>query len=166
MPASGYFSLTDRSGERSAVSFLTGPVTALTIAGLLTQFGALRDAIEDITLGVVAEEAQYAFRTKLSNDLPASDYAQRELKWLVTYEDNQQFLDLVNAIENPGWRKIFNMEIPTADPALLPDGIGTDEVNITTSPMSDFVTAFEAIARSPYGGTVNVLKIQLVGRNL
>jgi hypothetical protein len=167
MTASGYFSIMDRSRERSAFSFLTGDVTAVSLPGLLTQFGALRTATDAIILGVIQEEAQYVFKTKLSNSVPVDPNAQRERKWLVTYEDTTQlFDDPVNAIPNAGYRKVFNIEIPTADASLLPTDIETDFVSLAQAAIAPWVTAFEAIARSPYGGDVNVLTIEMVGRNL
>ena len=165
--ASGYFSIVDRSRERSAMSFLTGAVTAVSLPGLLTQFGTLRTATDAIILGVIQEEAQYVFKTKLSNSVPADPNAQRERKWLVTYEDITPFFDPgTDAIPNAGYRKVFNLEIPTADAALLPTDIETDFVSLAQAAIGPWVTAYEAIARSPYGGSVNVLTIEMVGRNL
>lgn len=167
MTSQGYLSFLDHSGESSAASFITGDITAVSLPGFLTQWGDLRTAIEGITLGTIQEEAAYVFKTRLSNTKPTDQNAQRERKWLVTYEDNLPFFDdPVNAIPNAGYRKVFNIEIPTADASLLPANLETEQVDITGTEMAAFVTAFEAIARSPYGGTVNVLKIELVGRNL
>lgn len=165
--AGGYIQMVDYDGEKSAVSFNTGAVTAVSLPGLLTQFGALRSALEGITLGTVTEEAQYVFKTRLANTPPTDKFAQRENKWLVVYEDATPFFDApVNAIPNAGYRKVFTMEIPTADLSLLPDDPQGSELDLAGTEAAAFVTAFEAIARSPYGGNVNVLKIQAVGRNL
>lgn len=167
MTAQGYLAFLDYSRERSAMSFITGDVTAVSLPGLLTQFGALRTAVDGITLGTIVEEAQYVFKTKLSNTVPTDKNAQRERKWLVTYEDTTAFFDdPINAIPNAGYRKVFNLEIPTADASKLPTTVNTDEADLTQTEIAAFVTAYEAIARSPYGGDVNVLRMQLVGRNL
>lgn len=166
MAGYGGFTFLDHNGEKSNISFYTGNVTAVSLPGLLTQFGALRTAIEGITLGTVSQEELSVFRTKLSNTIPSDENAQRERKWLVVYEDAQQFFDPpVNAIPNEGYRRIFNVELPTAllTGQLLPN---SDEADLTTTEMAAFVTAFEAVARSPYGGTTNVLKLVAVGRNL
>lgn len=163
----GYFSILDWDGESSAMSFNTGAVTAVSLPGLLTQFGALRTATDAMILGTISEEAQYVFKTKLSNTLPTDKNAQRERKWLATYEDNLPFFDNpVNAIPNAGYRKVFNLEIPTADATLLPTTPPGDKLDLSTGVPAAWVTAFEDIARSPYGGTVTVLSIELVGRNL
>jgi len=162
----GGFTMLDYSKERSSLSFHTGAVTAVSLPGLLTQFGALRTAIEGITLGVMNKESLMVFSTKLSNTPPTDENAQIERKWLVTYEDNLPFFDdPVNAIPNEGFGKLFQLEIPTAELVgrLLPN---SDEADLADTGIAAFVTAFEAIARSSYGGTVNVVKITAVGANL
>lgn len=162
----GSFTLMDYNREKASVGFNTAAITAVSIAGTLTQFGALRAAIEGITLGVVAAEALYVNRTKLSNVPPASVLAQRESKWLVVYEDTTEFFDdPVNSIPNAGYRGIFNVEIPTADLAGVTMVTNTDDADITVGPMATFVTAFEALVKSPYGGDVNVTRVIHVGRN-
>lgn len=148
------------------MSLNTGEVTAVSLPGLLTEVGALRSAIEGITLGVVASESLTVFDTQLSSTPPSDPHAQVERAWLVRYTDNQQFFDPpINAIPNEGYQQVFTVTIPTADIAaagrLVP---GTDLANLTEAGMAAFVSAFETTARSPYGGTVNVLEIRHVGR--
>jgi len=164
MVGHGSLTLIDYDKEVAASSFYTGDVTAVSLPGLLTQFGDLRAAIEGITLGVMRQEALKVFDTRLSNAKPSDKEAQRETKWLVVYEDNLPFFDdPVNAIPNAGYLKIFTMEIGTADLSLL--NTDTNTMNITAGAGLTFKTAFEAIARSPYGGTVTVRQVQHVGRN-
>lgn len=168
MPGFVSYQLRDYTKETSTVSVITGNVTAASIAGWLTQVGALRTAIEGLTLGIVAKETGKVFDTKLSNDAPTDPLAQREAVWIVTYEDNLQYFDApVNAIPNAGYKKIFTDTIPTADLALLSSNPGEelDEIDLAAGPGASYVTAFEAIARSPYGGTVNVISIKNGGRN-
>lgn len=166
MAGFGSFTLIDHNREKSTVQFYTGNVTAASLPGLLTQFGALRAAVEGITLGVVSQESLKVFDTKLANVPPADANAQRERKWLVVYEDVTAFFDdPVNAIPNEGYRKVFTFEIPTAELTgrLLPN---SDEADLANAGVTAFITAFEAVARSPYGGAVNVLQLRAVGRNL
>lgn len=160
------FSFLDHSDETSRTLIQTGAVTAVSLPGLLTEVGTLRDAIAAITLGTVSGEALKVFDTSLSNARPASALARRETKWLVRYEDTTAFFDdPVNAIPNEGFGKVFTITIPTADVAdrVTP---GTDLADLTDTEIAAFITAFEATARSPYGGAVNVLSMQAVGRNL
>lgn len=167
--AGGLFTLAmlDYSREKSAFSVITGDVTAVSLPGLLSDISDFRDAVDGICLGVQADEALRAYTNNLSNTPPASPLAQIEAAWLVTYEDNLPFFDdPVNAIPNEGFGKLFTITIPTADIGaagrLLPN---SDEADLTETNMAAFVTAFEAMARSPYGGTVNVVKVTHVGRN-
>lgn len=166
MPARAGFSIADYNGEHGVFGFQTGPVTALTIQDVLTKFGEMRARIENITLGVVHKEWQYAWDTLLSNVLPGDVNAQRERKWLGVYEDTTQFLDLVNAIENPGYLKKFTFEIPTADFSGGRLLAGKDEGNLANTDMANFVTTFQSFAKSPYGGVPRILSMTGVGRNV
>lgn len=167
MPGRIGFTMLDYSREKASFSFPTADITAGTLPGTLTEIGAFRAAVEGITLGVVSDEKLLVFDTNLSNTPPASPLAQVETSWLVTYEDNQGFFDApTNSIPNEGFGRIFTMTIPTADIAaagrLAPN---SDDAVLTETNMAAFVTAFEDSVHSPYGGTVNVLKITHVGRN-
>lgn len=154
MPHLSEFTLLDYSNEKSRVTVYNGAITSASIAGYLTQFGALRTAIEGITLGVVQQEAWVGDRTVISNTPPANEFAQRELKWMVTYTGDTS-------------NKVFQVTVPTADATgnLVP---GTDLADLTTTAMAAFVTAFEAIARTPDSDleTVTIQSIRLVGRNI
>lgn len=166
MPGKLGFSIMDYSREKSSFSLNTGEVTAVSLPGLLTEAGTLRTAIDGITLGTVSDESLSVFNTNLSNTPPASALAQVESCWLVTYEDNLPFFDdPVNAIPNEGYGRLFTLTIPTADIAasgrLAPN---SDEAILAETGIAAFISAFEATARSPYGGTVNVTSIRFVGR--
>lgn len=165
MAGYGSFTILDYDGEVTNSQFNTGNITAVSLPGTITQFGTLRTALDGIILGRISKEALKVFETKLSNTLPTDKAAQRESKWLVVYEDNLPFFDdPVNAIPNEGYKRVFTMEVGTADLSLLV--ANTDRMEITAGAGQTFVTAFEALARSPYGGTVNVIEVRHVGRNL
>jgi len=147
------FTFMDYGREKSTMGLYAGDVTAVSIGGFLTQFGALRTATEAITLGTVNKEQWIGDDTLLSNVPPVSAFAQRESKWFVTYRGDTS-------------QKEFHLEIPTADLALLADN--EEFLDLTTAGViADWVTAFEAIARSPESDieTVTVVSIQFVGRN-
>lgn len=153
------FTIRDNSAETGRVEIHTGAVTGASLPGLLTEIGTLRTAIDGLSIGVMAAEALSVFETKLSALSAASPLAQRGVKWTVGYADNQQFFDdPVNAIPNAGYNKIFTFTIPAADLTLL--ATGEEELDLTVNPALAFVTAFENTARSPYGGTVEVLYIK------
>lgn len=154
MPQPHYsLTLTDWEGSKGDVQVNTGIVTALTLPGLLTQIGALRTAIDGITIGVPAAESQTVFDTLLSQALPTSEFAQRGNKWLVSYHDNTPFFDdPVNAIPNEAYLRKFRVMIPTADNSLL--AANEKRLDLTVNPGLAFKTAFEAMAKSPAGGSV------------
>lgn len=165
MPGKLGFSIVDYSREKTSLALATGNVTPASLAGLLTQIGTLRTAIDGIVLGTISDERLSVFETNLSNVVPTNELAQVESAWLVQYEDILPFFDdPVNAVPNEGFGKLFNLTIGTADIVgrLQP---ASDEADLTDTQIAAFVTAFEAVARSPYGGTVNVTKITFVGRN-
>lgn len=151
MPGRLGFTMLDYSDERSAFSLATGDVTAGTLAGLLTEVGALRTAIEGITLGVVANERLTVFDTALSATPPASELAQVESAWLVQYSDDVS-------------SKNYTLTIGTADIVgrLLAQ---SDEADLADTQIAAFIAAFETTARSPEGNAVTVQKITFVGRN-
>jgi len=148
------FTMNDYSNEKSSFQIHVGDITAVSLPGFLTDFGALRTAIEGITLGKVQQESWIGDRTVLDNVPPTDPNAQREVKWLVRYIGDTS-------------GKLYQVEIATAELAgghLLPN---SDMADLTETDMAAFVTAFEDIARTPDDDleTVTVQSIQFVGRN-
>lgn len=152
----GVFTLLDYSNEKSHFTFGFGPITALTIADFLSEFGDLRTALGNITLGTLVEDTWKGDVTKYSVSLPSDNNAQRERKFLVTYEDTTTY-------------SVFRFEVPTAKFTTTAGSVfkpNSDDVDLTNTQIAAFVTAFEAIGESPDGNGVNVLHIRGVGRNL
>jgi len=149
----GSISFLDFSEEKSSMSFHFGPITALTIGAFLTQFAALRTAAEAIVLGELSDDQWVGDSTNYAAAAPTDPNAQRERKWLIQYEGVTS-------------HTIYSTTLPTANLAgtdfLLP---GTDEADLSTTEIAAFVTAFEALCKSPYQEAVNVLNIYAVGRN-
>lgn len=164
----GYANLTlrDESNETSTVSFTLGNITAVSIAGTLAAWGPFRDALAALSLGEVAKEQMTVFNTVLSNDLPSDPYAQRELKWLVQYEDSQAFFDApVNAIPNEGYLRRHTFAIPIANLYADRKVPNEDKANFDSDFWIDFKAAAEGLLRSPSGGTITILSAELVGRD-
>lgn len=110
-------------------------------------------ALEGITIGT---RGQAVFRTEVEDEVddlaqPASQYAQRETKYLVTYTDD------VNG-------RIGQIEIPTADLTLLASG--GDVADATDAAVIAFVGALEAYGETRDGNALSVSSIRHVGRNL
>lgn len=148
------FTMLDYSNEKSSLQIYVGDITAVSLPGFLTDFGALRTAIEGITLGKVQQEAWIGDRTVLDNVPPTDPNAQREVKWLVRYIGDTS-------------GKLYSVEIATAELAGGHLLAGSDFADLAETDMAAFVTAFEDIARTPDDDTetVTVQSIQFVGRN-
>lgn len=165
MPLPAY-SLTfrDWEGALGTTEINTGAVTAVSLPGLLTQIGTLRAAIDALVIGVIADERQTVFNTILSQDFPASEFAQRGNKWIVFYHDNTAFFDdPINAIPNAGYLRKYHVMLPTADNSLL--DANETELDLTAGVGLTFKNAFEAIARSPSGGVVVIDKVEQTNVN-
>jgi len=154
MPHYSGFTIGDWSHEKSTFQVYNGDITAASIAGFLTQFGALRTAVGNIILGTIQKERWVGDDTILTQDWPTNVFAQRELKALFIYQGDTTL-------------KKFQIEIPTFDPT---DHMidGTDMIDLTSTDVAAFVTAFEALGRSPDDDTetVTILEGRLVGRNI
>lgn len=131
----GEFEILDYSAERSSFSFNFGAITALSLPGFLTQFGALRTALDAITIGTLSKEKWVGDETFLSNVAPLVTTAQREIYWRVYYGGTE------------GSRRLHHTDIACPDASLLI--AGTDRADLAAPDMAAFVTAFEAIAIDP-----------------
>lgn len=149
--------------ELSSMGINPGPVTSV-------NFDAKRDALDDlkvvwgnISLGVV-RKINLTISTTESVAEVTDQNAQRERKWLVTYRDNTEFLDVADTIENPGYGKLFNTEVPCAKLSLLDQK--SDDLDISIVAVAAWITAFEAVQNSPTGGNeIEVISIKHVGRS-
>lgn len=156
--------IVDYNGETSTTTIHTGAVTAVSLPGLLTDIAAWRAAITGVIIGNQRSDRLTAYNTNLNPFLPSDPNAQVERKWQLNYVDSTQFFDApVNSIPNAGYGKKFQVEIATADASLVLPNSEYMDIGVG-SPGEDLVTAFEAIARSPYGGAVSVTDVILVGR--
>ncbi len=112
---------------------------------------ALIGAITPVVFGVQTAQSE-ALETRLSNDLPGSQLAQREEKLLIGYSDN------VNL-------KQFVVSVPTLNKSALTFAPNSDFVDMAVAPADALKTAFEGFAVSPYGNAVTVQYMKYVGRN-
>lgn len=159
------FSIADYDREGSSMSVNVGPITVV-------NFTALHDAIDDLEAAIPGMILGEIRQTTIAEKFPQSTAvvtdkdAQRERKWLITYRDVTEFLDVGNTINNTGYGNLYTKELPTADASLLPN-TATDELDLSAGAVATFVTAFEAVENSPTGGPdIEVVSIKLVGRNL
>jgi hypothetical protein len=157
------FTIEDYSREKAGMSLNVGPLTA-------ANFTAKRDAIDDLKAvmdNIMIGEIRRTNITEVFAESVAAvtdQNAQRERKWLVTYRDNTQFLDVGNTINNTGFGQVYNTEVPCAKLSLLAGN--SDTLSLTATGVAAWVTAFEAVQNSPTGGNeIEVLTIKHVGRS-
>lgn len=143
----------DHDGETSSVTALGADATAGTFAALNTAFDDLRDAIDAVTLLTRTKDERAMSVTESAANLPANGFAQREIKWLVSFTDN------VNPVGDGSF------EIPGADLSLLV--AGSDEMNTGAgTPGEELVNQLELTRKSRLGNAITVSKIVHVGRNI
>lgn len=149
----GSFTVKDYSEETSTMSFNFDAITAVSIPGFLTDYGAFRTAFEAVTMGALVADSWTGDKTKYSNAAPTDPNAQRERKFLVIYEDTTTLTP-------------YRMEVPCANFGLTDLWQGnTDKVDLAQTEIAAFISAFETLCRSPEGNAVNVISIRGVGRN-
>lgn len=157
------FTIEDYDGEKSTMSLNLGPITAANFTALRAALDTLKAATQAMIDGRLRKTS---ITEQFAEDAAAVSVtsAQRESKFLVTYRDVTQFLDVANTINNVGFGNLYSVEIPAAKLSLLSGN--TDLLNLADSTVSDFVEAFEAVQNSPTGGNeIQVVSIRHVGRN-
>lgn len=147
------FQITDYSNEKSTFQVNSIVLNAGNFAAQSTLAATLVGATEDLSIGELTKQTL----NQIVLDAPAvptNVYAQRELKWLVTYQGDSS-------------GKLFSIEIACPD---ITDNIvpSTDLADLTSTDWVAWVDAFEAFARSPddLAETVTVVSARLVGRNI
>jgi len=145
--------ITDYSDEKSNFAVISVTANAGNLAAQQTLAAALVGAVDDLTIGEITKQEQCLVILD-SPAIPTSPYAQREMKWLVSYQGDSS-------------GKKFSIEIACPD---ITDNVvpNSDIADLSSTDWAAFVTAFEAYARSPENGTetVTVLGARVVGRNI
>lgn len=150
----------DATNEVGSFEMNVGAITAVSIAGFLTQFGAFQTATDAITLGIRARQHWTGDRTVVSNAIPTDPAAQREAKLFVRYMDDVT-------------QEEFHVSVPTVDYSKLvfmpeaKDAVAFAAANGAHADIVAWVTAFEALGRSPRNdqNTVTITGMRFVGRN-
>lgn len=153
MATGNLFQITDYSNEKSSFNVTSITANAGNLAAQQTAAAALAGAIEDLTIGELTKQIMNLAIVD-TPAIPTNPYAQRELKWLVTYQGDSS-------------GKLFTIEIAAPD---ITDNVvvNSDVADLASTDWAAFVTAFESYARSPENGTetVTVIRATLVGRNI
>lgn len=136
-------------GEKSSFEITVVDLTAANVAAQVALLITLWNAIDAMLLGNIASRQYTLLRVAPDDTAVTNPLAQRENKWLVRYHDTSG-------------RK-FTVELPTADVSLL--DTGTEFLDLAGTEAAAFVSAFQAVAKSPTDqSTVLVDSIQFVGR--
>lgn len=144
---------TDYSNEKSTATVHSVTRTAANFDAQATLASALSVAMSVLSIADLTRRSVTDLLLD-SPSIPTNAFAQRELKWLVSYQGNTE-------------NKLYSLEIPAPDA----DGnlvAGTDLADLTSTPWVNFIAAFEAYARAPDNLTeaVTFLGARLVGRNI
>ena len=145
--------ITDYSNEKSSFQVSSIALTAGNIAAQEALAATLVGAVDDLTIGEITKQTLNQVVLD-APAIPTDVYAQREIKWLVTYQGDVR-------------GKLYSMEIAAPD---LTDNVvvNSDVANLASDDWAAFITAFVAFARTPddLTETVTVIKAENVGRNI
>jgi len=147
------FQITDYSNEKSTTVLNTTVLTAGNFTAQQALAATLAGAIDDLTIGELTKQVN-SIPVVDSPAIPTNPYAQREMKWLVSYQGNSS-------------GKMFSSEIAAPD---ITDNVvpNTDVADLTSTDWAAFKTAFEAYVKSPDDPAegVTVIGAHIVGRNI
>lgn len=149
------FTIRDFSDEYSSVAFPIPEPAAdgSDWAAILTDVGTLQAALAAMTGGHIAKKQIVVGDEAVNDTRPALPWAQREIKWLVRYQDDTTF-------------KKYTLTLPCAALELMSDG-GDDYLDIVgVTAAATFVTWLENNMVSPDGNAITVNSISHVGRNI
>jgi hypothetical protein len=158
----------DYDGETTTTNIHLTPLLSdgSNYAAIETAANNIKAAVENMILGTV-EQAQlvHVFDENITPTV-ADPNAQREVKWLVTMQDTTQYLDAANTVVNPGYGKVWQFEIGTAELAELAPN--SDEAD-PAGDVSTLKLQLEANARSPWNyaaasPTQSLISVRHVGR--
>lgn len=140
-------SIRDSSNETAVSEWFAGDLTAVSIAGALSDWNDLRTAIDAVITGVQASD-RWGDGTVIASTVPTAADCQRGIKWSVLLIDN------VTGIRS-------TRRIPTADLSLLPlvGGKRQEDLDLTAGAGLGLKTAIEAFAKSNVGNAVTVLRV-------
>lgn len=153
MPTRNAITINDYSNELSSFGVNSVAVTEVNLSAQLTAAAVLVAAVTDLTIGVITKQTMQLVPYETTGT-PTSPYAQREMKWLVSYRGDES-------------GKLFQIEIAAPDITgnVVPN---SDIADLSSADWVAFISAFEAFVRSPDDDTetVTVTGARLVGRNI
>ena len=140
---------TDAKASKTSVH--TPDLTAGNFAAQIALRDAFEAAIDAVSLGNSGRESTIAVETDPGRVPSLNPIAQRENKWLVSFNDN--------TLGNPG-----SFTVPCYDPALL--GADGENMDAGAAEYAALVTATEAYIRSVAGNVVTVTSVKFSARTI
>jgi hypothetical protein len=164
------FTMRDANNETSTFAGFIFQPNATNLPDILADIGIFREAVQEVTLGVIAKEQADLTNTKLDQRTPTDGNAQRERKMQISAIDTREFLDSTQSVRNPNFQNTTKMEIPCAR-VVDPDGNpllleGTELYDPANPYIASLITAYETLFVSDAIGSLEVQDIRLVGRNI
>jgi len=135
----------DYSGERKSITMYANEITAVSIAGFLSDFGDLQAALDAVTLGTRASQ-RWGEETVVSNTRPASKAAQVETEMLVLMRGATTEAPWSFRIPTVDYTA-FNYADPPAGDNVIIAGAGASAAT------TDLVAALEALVKAPWDET-------------
>lgn len=164
MPDQSSVTINDYDGQSGVFAMNSAILTAANFDAQMTALEAVVDSLDAITDGVnVSYGTSHRVQVASSTAKAGDPNAQRGNKWQVHAYDNTA--NLGAGVPNPYFQKPFSYEIPTARLDLRVDNNNTVWVSggsTNVAAFDPFVTAFEAYAKSPVGGALQVSFIDTV----
>lgn len=145
----------DYSGETKSIRLYAGEITAVSLPGFLTDFGALQAALDNVTLGVRASQS-WGEETIVSNERAAVKDAQIETEMLVRVRGATTQAPWSFRIPTVDYTA-FNYADPPAGDTVILSGAGASAA--TTA----LITALETLVKMPDNETEAIV---VVGMNV
>jgi len=141
----------DYSGEVDTIRLYSGEITALTIAGFLTDFGDLQAALDAVTLGVRSQQT-WGEQSIISNTKPTDKNAQIETQMLVRVQGATSEMPWSFRIPTVDYTA-FNYASPPAGDQVIISGAGASAA--TTA----LIEALEALCKMPNDPTEGIVVV-------
>lgn len=166
MADSASWTIVDYDGQKGSFAINTVPLSGANLAAQEALLDTLRGTFDDIIDGVVqAQHINITDRYLPSTTKATDPEAQRGNKWRVDAYDNTQLLGA--GIPNPSYLKTFQYDLPTANLELRVENendVWVEGSATNVAEFDPFVAAFEAVAKSPNAGSLQVTQVVAVTR--
>jgi len=145
----------DYSGETKNIRLYSGEITAVTLPGFLTKFGALQTALDAVTLGVRAKQT-WGEESIVSNARPTEKDAQVETELLVRCQGATSEAPFSFRIPTVDYTAFTYADPPAGDQVII-SGAGASAETVA------LIAAIEDLVKMPNDNTEGVV---VVGMNV